>query len=169
LWDNTFHLKRELARGFSLRTLASILLIFLIVGGGITAWVSHELPRSFLALPRLRPQVWISVMVLYPLLSVMAQELVFRTFFFHRYGPLFGDRRWLAILVNGVLFGLAHIMFYNPVAIIATTAAGWLFAWRYEQTRSFWAVCLEHTLYGWLIFTVGLGGYFFTGIANPTW
>ena len=39
-------------------------------------------------------------------------------------------------------------------------------AYRYERTRSLWAVCLEHTLYGWLVFTAGLGRFFFTGIAS---
>jgi hypothetical protein len=27
-------------------------------------------------------------------------------------------------------------------------------------------VWIEHTLWGWLVFTVGLGGFFFTGIAT---
>jgi hypothetical protein len=41
-----------------------------------------------------------------------------------------------------------------------------LLAYRYEATRSFWAVWIEHTLWGWLVFTIGLGGYFFTGVSN---
>ena len=46
---------------------------------------------------------------------------------------------------------------------------GALFAWRYERSRSFWAVWVEHVLWGWLVFTVGLGVFFFTGVANPSW
>ena len=37
-------------------------------------------------------------MMLYPVFSVVPQELVFRTFFFHRYGPLFGSARWTMVL-----------------------------------------------------------------------
>jgi len=169
LWDGTFLLRRELARGFPIGELFSMLAMFLIVGGALTAFVAQEMPRSFLSFPRYRTGVWATVMILYPVLSVVAQELVYRTFFFHRYGPLFGRHRWLAIIVNGALFGFAHIIFYNPVALAGTFVAGCLFAYRYERTRSFWAVWLEHTLYGCLIFTIGLGGFFFTGIANPGW
>ncbi len=167
LWDRSFDIRRELARDVSLLTVIAILATFCVIGGLIAGYVASEMPRQFLSMPRNRPRVWITILVLYPVLSVAAQELVYRTFFFHRYGPLFGERRWLAILVNGALFATAHIMFYNPVAFLSTFLGGCLFAWRYTATRSFWAVCLEHTLYGWLIFTIGLGGYFFTGIANP--
>ncbi len=94
-------------------------------------------------------------MLLYPLISVAAQELVYRTFYFHRYGPLFGEQRWLGILLNGLLFGFAHIVVGTQFAIAATCASGLLFALRYSATRSFWAVFVEHTLWGWLVFTVG--------------
>ena len=106
------------------------------------------------------------VMVLYPVLSVVAQELVFRTFFFHRYGPLFRDAKWLAVLTNGAVFGFGHIIFGNIIAVFGSMVVGFLLAYRYYHTRSFWAVWLEHTLYGCLVFTVGLGGFFFTGVSN---
>jgi CAAX protease family protein len=43
---------------------------------------------------------------------------------------------------------------------------GLIFAYRFARTRSFFAVWLEHALYGDLIFTIGLGRFFFTGVAN---
>jgi len=43
---------------------------------------------------------------------------------------------------------------------------GLLFAWRYSRTGSFWAIAFEPAIYGDLIFTVGLGGYFYTGVSN---
>ena len=61
-------------------------------------------------------------MLLYPLMSVAVQELVYRTFYFHRYGVLFGDAWWLAILLNGVLFGLGHIVIGTPLAVYGTMA-----------------------------------------------
>ena len=127
-WDKTFNLRRELRQGFRLTVLASILVLFLIAGAALAALVQQQLPRAFLSFPRQRPQIWLTIVLLYPFLSVLAQELVYRTFFFHRYGPLFGDKRWLAILTNGCLFGFAHIIFYNWVAILGTAISGTLFA-----------------------------------------
>lgn len=166
LWDRTFRVRSELGTGFGLRVLGSILLIFAGAGGAIAAFVHTEMPEHFLRLPSRAPHVWLMIMVFYPLLSVIPQELIYRTFFFHRYGPLFGNARWLAIAVNGGLFGFAHIIFGSYVSIVLTAILGCLLAWRYDQTRSFWAVWLEHALYGCLIFTVGLGHYFFTGVAS---
>ena len=165
LWDPTFLLRRELARGFSLGSLAAILGTFLVLGGAITYAAYILLPYSFMSFPRRAPKIWLTIMVLYPIMSVLAQEFVYRTFFFHRYGPLFGDRRWAAIITNAALFGFGHIIFENWIAVVGTFFAGLLFAYRYYVTRSLWAVWLEHSLYGCLVFTVGLGRYFFTGIS----
>ena len=169
LWDDSFRVTRELSRGFAITEVGSMLAIFVIAGGAIAALVQQQMPEMFLGTPRYRPRLWLTIMTFYPLMSVLAQELVYRTFFFHRYGPLFGDRRWLAIVTNGALFGFGHILFMNWVAVIGTLVLGVLLAYRYERTRSFWAVYVEHTLYGWLIFTVGLGTFFFTGVSNPMW
>lgn len=167
--DRTFSFRRELSRGFSLGQLASILAVFALGAGLVAAYVHEYRPDQFLELPRNRPQVWERIMLLYPLMSVLAQELLYRTFYFHRYGLLFGRRWAAAILLNGVLFGVGHIVIGTPLAIYGTMAAGVLFAWRYAMTRSFWAVFIEHTLWGWLVFTVGLGRYFFTGVGVLTW
>ena len=51
-------------------------------------------------------------------------------------------------------------------AVTISFIGGLIFAYRYTRTRSFLAVWLEHALYGDLIFTVGLGRFFFTGVAN---
>lgn len=67
---------------------------------------------------------------------------------------------------DGLAFGFGHIIFKNWVAVAMTTFGGIVLAWRYADTRSFWAVWIEHTLRGWLTFTVGLGGFLFTGIAT---
>ena len=166
LWDDTFAVVREAARGFSLAEAGSILFVFLGVSAIVTSFVSQRFPDEFLALPLDRPKLWAKIMLLYPILSVVAQELIYRTFFFHRYGPLFGRARWLLIFTNAAVFGLAHILYGSWVSIILSALVGVLLAWRYERTRSFWAVWLEHSLYGCLVFTIGLGRYFFTGVAN---
>ena len=67
------------------------------------------------------------------------------------------------------LFGFGHIVVGTELAVVGTMATGMLFALRYALTRSFWAVFLEHTLWGALVFTVGLGRFFFTGVGISSW
>ncbi|MEL7048319.1 MAG: CPBP family intramembrane glutamic endopeptidase, partial [Pseudomonadota bacterium] len=145
LWDRSFLLRRELVQGMPWRELLSILVVFLIGGGMVAAYVQQEMPRAFLSFPTQRPETWQRVMVLYPLASVIAQELVYRTFFFHRYGALFDGLPWVMIFANGMLFGVAHMLFGNWVAVIGTGVIGCLLAYRYAATRSLWAVVIEHT------------------------
>jgi uncharacterized protein len=166
--DDTFWLKRELLRGFSFATLFSIVILFAIGAAVVVYGVAKTMPDKLFALASERPGKWLKIMTLYPFTSVLAQEFVYRVFFFHRYGPLFRTRAML-ILANALAFGFGHILFRNWIAVVATVLGGVLFAWRYERTRSFWAVWAEHTLWGWLVFTVGLGVYFFTGVKNPSW
>ena len=113
-------------------------------------------------LPRHNPLLWLLITVAYPVVSVYPQELLFRAFLLDRYAPLFRQDR-LAAAASAVSFGLAHLLFRNPLAVLLTLAGGWLFARRYQQTRSLAVVCLEHALYGLLIFTVGLGRFFYHG------
>lgn len=167
--DPTFRLRREFVRGFGGMTLLSILGLIVIAGGGVAYWVSETHPTWFLEFPRTRPDTYLRIMLLYPLASVAAQELVYRTFYFHRYGVLFGASIWFGVLLNGLLFGFGHIVIGSPFAMVTTAITGLLLAVRYAFTRSYWAVFLEHTLWGWLVFTVGLGRYFFTGVSNLTW
>jgi hypothetical protein len=165
LADRGFRVLREFSRPIPWRELFSILTLFLVVGGSITVWMHEYRPGLFLDMMHARPRLWRLIMIFYPLLSVIPQELVYRTFFFHRYGPMFGRWKWAAVLVNGALFGFAHIMFGSWTSMLLSGALGTLLAYRYAVTRSFWAVWLEHTLYGDLIFTVGLGAFFFTGVS----
>lgn len=167
LADPTFRLRDELRRGLGWRNALSIVLIFLIMGGAATWWIKTYHPSWFLEFPTNRPETYTRIMLAYPVFSVAAQELLYRSFFFHRYGPLFGTHAWLIVIVNGLLFGYAHIVMNSAFAIAATALGGMILAARYVMSRSFWAVFIEHTLWGWLIFTIGLGRYFFTGVQNP--
>jgi membrane protease YdiL (CAAX protease family) len=166
LIDPTFRLRDELRRGLGWRNALSIVLIFLIMGGAATWFIKTYHPSWFLEFPTNRPETYMRIMLAYPIFSVAAQELLYRSFFFHRYGPLFGSHAWLIVIVNGLLFGYAHIVMDSTFAIAATALGGLILAARYAMTRSFWAVFIEHTLWGWLVFTIGLGRYFFTGVSN---
>lgn len=167
-FDKSFDLRQELGGELTRETVLSIVMIFLAFGALLTLAVAVYMPDLFLNLPATRTKRWLKLLVLYPFTSVLAQEFIYRVFFFHRYGALFKDHR-VFIIVNGLAFAFAHVLFRNWIALGLTFSGGMLFAWRYDKSRSFYAVWLEHTLWGWLIFTIGLGNYFFTGVRNPAW
>lgn len=96
----------------------------------------------------------IILIVLYPVISVIPQELVFRTFFFHRYRALFGSLAGCA-LASGLCFGYAHIIYGNWVAVILASIGGMLFSYRYMKTKATNIVVLEHSLWGIFVFTIG--------------
>lgn len=119
-------------------------------------------PDLVFALPRQNPKIWIMVLILYPLLSVYPQEIIFRTFIFHRYQPLFPSGAFI-LIVSGFSFGWAHIFFANWIAPLLSAAGGILFARTYARTSSTVLVSIEHALWGNFIFTIGLGSYFYGG------
>ena len=167
-FDRTFSLKTEASSGIARSTALSILGTFIVGSALVGSLVAVLMPERLFALAAERPGLWLKIMVLYPFTSVLPQEFAYRVFFFHRYGPLFHSR-WSLIVVNALAFGFGHILFRNWIAVGGTFVIGLLLAWRYERTRSFSAVYLEHVLWGWLVFTIGLGVYFFTGVKNPAW
>jgi len=141
--------------------LRSVLLTFLALGPLIAAGTWLLLPGAFLSLPRYRPELWTMIVLLYPFVSALPQELLYRVLFFHRFRPLFGERATLAVVANAGLFAFAHVIFGSPVSVAGSFGLGLLLAWRYENRRAFWPIWLEHALYGDLAFTVGLGRYFY--------
>jgi len=121
-------------------------------------------PDTFLSLPRQKPLFWLMIMGLYPLLSVWPQEVLYRAFLFRRYSAVFGSTG-RTVVASAVAFGFAHVIFLNWIAVVMTALGGLIFAQDYGRHRSLKLVCLEHSLYGCLIFTVGLGRFFYTGAA----
>lgn len=121
-------------------------------------------PDRFLSFARQRPLIWAAVMVLYPVLSVYPQGIVFRVFLLHRYRPLFPGHRSL-LLASAVAFALVHVVFRNWVAPPLSFAGGMLFAATYERTGSSLVAAIQHALFGCLLFTIGLGWYFYHGAA----
>lgn len=111
---------------------------------------------------RHQPAFWALVMVLYPVLSVYPQGLVYRAFFFERYAPLFPGH-WTMILASAAAFAFMHLIFRNGIAVALTFAGGILFAARYAETGSLATSSFEHALYGCWLFTIGLGQFFYHG------
>ena len=142
--------------------LGAILGIFAVVGFVLWLGVHRFAPQLEWSFVRSRPGFWAVVMVAYPVLSVYPQGLLYRAFFFERYGPLFPGR-WAMIAASAAAFAFLHIIFRNSLAVALTFAGGLLFAARYAETGSLATSSLEHALYGCWLFTLGLGQYFYHG------
>jgi uncharacterized protein len=162
LADRSFDRRQLWNRAGAWPHLRMVLLRALALAAGLLAMTALLLPGSLLQLPRTRPVLWVAVLVLYPVLSVYLQELIFRAFFFHRYAVLFASER-ARVLASAVAFALAHLVMRNLFALVLSFIGGVLFARTYARSRSLLLVGLEHALLGDAIFTVGLGSYFFDG------
>lgn len=161
----------SISDGFSWRSLLARpvvatwwgLALFVLATGAITiALVLWLRPYSLFSLPRHNAELWLLILCLYPFLSALPQEIVFRALFFGRYGLLFPSAR-VAIGVNAGAFSLAHLFFWNWPALVLTAAGGAIFAWAYREKRSFLFAWLLHTLAGQIVFTSGLGMFFYHG------
>jgi len=143
------------------RTWKRIALRFLALGTLLTLFVRFVFPEMFFAFPLERPGLWLLILLLYPLLSVLAQEIIFRAFFVYRFGPL-ADKRTL-LVTNALIFAYIHAVFGNAVAVVFSFLGGLLFMSTYLKTRSVAASSFEHALYGDLVFSLGIGHFFYHG------
>jgi len=100
--------------------------------------------------------------LLYPLFSALPQELIFRVLFVERYAGLFPNKAW-TVAVNAACFGLAHLFYGNWIAPLLSALGGLVFAWAYVYRRSFPYAVLLHAVAGQIIFTSGLGIFFYHG------
>jgi hypothetical protein len=142
------------------------LLRFLFLAALLTLATVLLVPERLMRFPLDRFPLWLAVMVLYPLLSIVPQELFFRSFYFARYRGAVAEPPF-GFFINGLLFGFGHIVLNNWIAPTFCAVGGMIFAHSYQQHRSLkWAV-VEHSLYGCWVFTVGIGWYFFTGNWRP--
>jgi len=160
LRDPTFPRRNLLGAAGVRPGLGVVLRRALLVSLGLLAVTVAIVPGALFTFPRHRRSFWLLVMVLYPL-SAWAQEIVFRTFFFHHYGHLFATAR-RRVLASGLIFGWAHVVVNDLAAIPLAAVAGLLFASTYERSRSTLLVSIEHALYGDVVFTVGLGSLFYS-------
>ena len=140
----------------------TVFAVFVVNAIGISLLVYFLLPERFLDMPGNRVTLWAIIMVFYPLVSVYPQEIIYRVFLFERYEPLFGASR-IMILASAVAFGFGHIIMGNWIAVPMSLIGGILFAITYARSKSALLCSIEHALYGDLIFTIGLGSYFYAG------
>jgi membrane protease YdiL (CAAX protease family) len=138
------------------------IVVFFVAGGVAVLYLAGRSGVDLFSFPRERPLLWLLVVLLYPLLSALPQEVIFRLFLFHRYRSLFPDPR-LMMLVSAGVFALAHLQLGNLLALGLPFLGGLLFAHTFGTTRSLPMVTLEHGLWGDWLFTLGLGVYFYGG------
>ncbi|MCA0043340.1 CPBP family intramembrane glutamic endopeptidase [Celeribacter litoreus] len=140
----------------------------LILGvGGATALVSWGIlsvtePAAIFALLRSNPALWLTIMLLYPLVSALPQEVVFRPLFFRRYESILPHKP-VALTLNAALFSLAHLLYWNWAVALMTFGGGIVFAWAYEVRRSFPLAVILHSVAGNVLFTFGMGMFFYSG------
>jgi uncharacterized protein len=122
-------------------------------------------PELLFSLVKRSPGFWALIMVLYPLVSVYPQEVLYRAFFFHRYHAVFGSG-WTMILASALAFGFAHIILGNWLAMVLSCGGGLLFAFTYHSSGSLLLTCIDHAIFGNFLFTIGLGRFFYHGAAR---
>lgn len=150
-------------KSFWLRTA----LIFVVIALVTTAYVWYVAPDALFFVPLNKPGLYVMILGIYTFLSVWPQEVLYRTFFINRYEDLFPNKLTL-IMVNAVLFSLAHLFFRNTLVMVLTLLGGFLFAMTYVKFRSTTLVSVEHALYGNWLFTVGMGQMLaFPGMEQP--
>jgi membrane protease YdiL (CAAX protease family) len=158
--DPTFDSTQLFSWGNASAFLGPVLLRDAICLAALGVAVRALAPKLLFSFVKKSPGLWVLVMVLYPLLSVYPQELLYRAWFFHRYEPLFG-KSWGMILASAIAFGFVHIIFRNNLAVFLCILGGFLFSLTYHQSGSLLLTCLDHTLFGNFLFTIGLGQFFY--------
>ncbi|MEM8793012.1 MAG: CPBP family intramembrane glutamic endopeptidase [Pseudomonadota bacterium] len=167
LWRTPGFKVSKLWQGFKWRDLRILAAFSLLTVICTFSTVLLVVPERFLDLPINRSGLWIMIMLLYPPLSAWPQEIIFRTLFFERYGVLFANAKAL-IATNAVVFGFGHLFFQNPITIIMTGAAGAFMGWAYYKSGSLWLAWLLHSVGGMIVFTSGLGIFFYHGAIGAT-
>lgn len=154
-----FHLRDLIKLDISKSTWIKQGFIVLAIGILLTLLVLIFEPDNLFNLPRGNWKVWLAMFFFYPIFSAYAQEVVFRTFLFMRYRPIF-NKTWQIILASAVSFSFAHIVYFSALSLILTFLAGVYLSLVYHQTRSVLFVSIIHGALGFFIFTVGLGQHF---------
>lgn len=137
----------------------TILLRFLLIAIGTTAVLYFTNKADLFNVISTKPLLWLQFSGVYILASVIPQELLYRSFFVKRYKALFANDNYF-ILINALLFSFGHIWFQSITVLAFTFIGGLLFIKTYLQSKSIYAVLIEHALYGVWLYTVGYGELF---------
>lgn len=156
---------RQLLRGPVFGEWRLVLGFWAVTAVTCTVFVFAINPSLYLNFVLERPVLWMFVMIAYPIASALPQEIIYRSLFFERYGQLFPSGTTL-IVANGALFGLGHLFYDSWITISMTAVGGAIMGWAYLRNRSMLLAWVMHALAGQLVFTAGLGQYFYSGAVN---
>lgn len=121
--------------------------------------------ENLLNLPKANFRIWLILCILYPVFSAYGQEIIYKTFIYYRYRLIFRTNV-LFILASSISFSFVHIVYFSYVSIILTFLLGLYLAKTWLKTRSVLLTTLLHGLFGDIVFTIGLGGYFWLDISK---
>ncbi len=113
-------------------------------------------PEALFNMPKNNIKFWIQILMIYAFFSVFTQELLYRRYFFNRYQSLIQNKN-LLFFINVICFSLCHIFLHTTWVLIATAIGGALFAYTYKKEKSLFWTCVEHALYGNILFSIGIG------------
>ncbi|MCV6597316.1 MAG: CPBP family glutamic-type intramembrane protease [Mangrovicoccus sp.] len=119
-------------------------------------------PEAGFFLIRENPRLMLMIAVLYPLVSALPQEIIYRALYFRRYEAILPQGA-AGLWLNGAVFSLAHLMYWSWLVLIMTLAGGLVFAWAYRVRHSFALALALHAVAGVILFAVGLGVFFYSG------
>ena len=128
---------------------------------GLVFWLLA--PAAPFAFARRHPAQWLAFAVFAPVVPAYPEECLFRVFFFHRYGGLFGNPR-VRVAASALAFCLAHLYLANAWAVGLSFLGGLLFGSTYERSRSAALTSLEHGLWAAAVFLIGFGPFFVPGL-----
>lgn len=142
--------------------LKPIILRWVLASIGMIGFLYLYDPDRLFYIPLERPHIIPFLLLAYPVVSALPQEIIFCSFFFKRYEHYFGTGRKM-VIASAIIFAYAHVLYINPVAPTLSLIAGLIFAYTYLKTKSLALVTIEHGLYGNSLFVIGLGWYFYSG------
>lgn len=152
---------RDLWAGWGHVTMPVVAVFALCVAAASFGVMLLFAPESMFEILREHPALLLLIFLLYPLVSALPQELLFRVLYYRRYGRILPKRGRLAL--NAAVFSLAHLLYWSWVVALFTMAGGLVFAWAYEEKRSFPLTVVLHAIAGNLLFLFGMGIYFYSG------
>ena len=129
---------------------------FIVITLITTCYVLYIDSSLLFYVPLNNPKLFVVILGVYTFLSVWPQEIIYRSFFCKRYQDLCSSKIVFMVL-NAVIFSLAHVFLKNILVLILTFIGGLLFIYTYTKTKSTTLVSIEHALYGNWLFTVGMG------------
>ena len=128
----------------------------------ILALVQWLYPTRLLCLAGNAPAFVAAISVGYALVSVLPQEVVFRSYAAWRLDGC-GMPFLPAALLSAAVFGWVHILYGSWLSVLLCFAGGIVFYRTYRRHQSLAAVWLEHSLFGAAIFVLGLDPLFYLG------